>query len=279
MPSWFNKVFKTDDKASATQPSKTQPTRSYSLRPSSPATSAASGDSQSAPSSGPPKARRVVEPTIVLDESPVAPDSQIRIKGQIDKDGGGCLFMIDRPVLNGHSAWFPMPQAATESPLAQAIFAVDGADSVLIHGMNISVERNPMHRENWEDWAKAIGARIRAHLEAGEPVVSEAFLASLPSETEIRDKIQRVIETEINPGIASHSGAISLERIEGNTVYIRMMGGCQGCAASTITLRQGIHQAFREAVPQLGAILDQTDHAAGTNPFYRSLPTGMNANA
>jgi Fe-S cluster biogenesis protein NfuA len=88
-----------------------------------------------------------------------------------------------------------------------------------------------------------------------------------------------VIDLEINPGIAAHSGVITLERVIGNTAFIKMGGGCQGCAASTITLREGVHKAFRDAAPQVGAILDETDHTAGSNPFYRNLPAGMEANA
>ncbi len=273
MPSWFSKVFKTDEASSAPGKPNVDASRSYSLRSASPAAAAA-------PKEHAPKLRRIVEPTVVMDESQSRQsDGRIRIKGQLEKDGSSCVFMVDRVLLEGHSAWFPTRQAASDAPLAQAIFDVEGVETVLIHGMNVTVERDPVQRGDWEDWAKAIGAKIRAHLEAGQPVVTEEFLATMPSEDEIREKLQRVIETEINPGISLHSGAISLESVEGNTVYIRMLGGCQGCAASTITLRQGIHQAFREAVPRLGAILDQTDHASGKNPFYRAMPAGMSADA
>ena len=47
-----------------------------------------------------------------------------------------------------------------------------------------------------------------------------------------------------------------------------MGGGCQGCGMATATLRQGVETALRRAVPEIGAILDTTDHAAGTNPYY-----------
>jgi Fe-S cluster biogenesis protein NfuA len=68
---------------------------------------------------------------------------------------------------------------------------------------------------------------------------------------------------------------VTLERVEGNTIFLTMGGGCQGCAASSITLRQGIHTTFRRAVPQIGAIYDETDHTAGTNPYFTQLPAGM----
>jgi Fe-S cluster biogenesis protein NfuA len=68
---------------------------------------------------------------------------------------------------------------------------------------------------------------------------------------------------------------ITLLGVTGNTIRIHMGGGCQGCAASTVTLKEGIHKAFRQAVPQIGAILDETDHSAGTNPYYDQIPMGM----
>ena len=48
-----------------------------------------------------------------------------------------------------------------------------------------------------------------------------------------------------------------------------MGGGCQGCSAASVTLRQGIHGTLRERVPEVGAIYDDTDHAAGLNPYFR----------
>ena len=81
--------------------------------------------------------------------------------------------------------------------------------------------------------------------------------------------MQKVIETEINPGVAAHSGFITLTRIRGNSVTISMGGGCQGCSAADVTLRQGIHKSFRDAMPSIGAIYDDTDHAAGLNPYFK----------
>lgn len=94
-------------------------------------------------------------------------------------------------------------------------------------------------------------------------------MARIPSEEELRRQVARVIDEEINPGIAAHSGVITLEAVRGNSVYIRMGGGCQGCAASEITLRQGIDALVREKVPEVGAIIDVTDHAAGRSPYFR----------
>ncbi len=79
-----------------------------------------------------------------------------------------------------------------------------------------------------------------------------------------------VLDQTINPSIASHGGVADLVALdEGERVaYIVMGGGCQGCSLSRMTLSQGIEKALVEAIPELSAVIDVTDHASGTNPFY-----------
>ncbi len=270
MPSWFSKVFKNDT-------GKAKPIERIPPRDALAGGIDVSDDDQTAaPQPEPAMPRRVVNAPVLTENADHSSwSADIRIKARVEKGNGSCVFMVDRPVFEGHSAWFPKPELAVESPLAQALFAVDGVDSVVLHDFTVTVTRKPTIFGDWDHMAKEIGSAIRGHLLEEKPVVTETFLAGLPSEDEICNTLQRVIDTEINPGIAAHSGAISLDRVEGNTVYIEMMGGCQGCAASDITLRQGIHEAFRSAMPGVGAILDVTDHSAGKNPFYSELPAGM----
>src|ERR1035437_1139396 len=79
-----------------------------------------------------------------------------------------------------------------------------------------------------------------------------------------------VLEEQVNPSIASHGGRADLIALdeESKTAYIKLSGGCQGCAMSRLTLSQGIETTLREAIPQLVNVLDVTDHASGVNPFY-----------
>ncbi|HEV8323590.1 MAG TPA: NifU family protein [Myxococcota bacterium] len=85
----------------------------------------------------------------------------------------------------------------------------------------------------------------------------------------MRRKIQRIIDEEINPAVASHGGRIELVDFVDDKVYLKMMGGCQGCASSSLTLRQGIESLLREEIPDIKDIVDVTDHAAGSNPYYQ----------
>lgn len=83
-------------------------------------------------------------------------------------------------------------------------------------------------------------------------------------------RVVAVLEQAVNPSIASHGGRadlVALDEADG-TAYLRLSGGCQGCAMSQMTLRQGIETALREEVPELTRVLDVTDHGSGENPFY-----------
>ncbi len=82
--------------------------------------------------------------------------------------------------------------------------------------------------------------------------------------------IQELLDTQINPGVATHGGQVELVDVQDNRVYIRFGGGCQGCGMVSVTLNQGVEQAIREAFPEIREIIDTTDHAAGTNPYYQS---------
>ena len=81
--------------------------------------------------------------------------------------------------------------------------------------------------------------------------------------------IQELLDTQINPGVASHGGQVELVDVRDDVVYIRFSGGCQGCGMVGVTLNQGVEEAIREAFPEMRAIIDTTDHAAGTNPYYQ----------
>ena len=95
--------------------------------------------------------------------------------------------------------------------------------------------------------------------------------ADLPElKGELAEKVQAVLESQINPAIASHGGAAQLIGVEGNDIYLRLGGGCQGCGMAQVTLTQGIEASLREAVPEIGNIIDATDHAAGENPYFAS---------
>jgi Fe/S biogenesis protein NfuA len=82
------------------------------------------------------------------------------------------------------------------------------------------------------------------------------------------ERVQYVIETEINPMLASHKGRVSLEEVTADgVVVLRFGGGCHGCGMVDVTLRNGIEKTLRARVPEVTAVRDATDHASGAAPY------------
>ena len=82
------------------------------------------------------------------------------------------------------------------------------------------------------------------------------------------EKVQQLLEGQINPALQSHGGYAQLDRVEGETAYVTMGGGCQGCAVSAQTLREGIARSIVESIPEITDVQDVTDHDQGENPYY-----------
>ena len=87
-------------------------------------------------------------------------------------------------------------------------------------------------------------------------------------DTPVGKAIQGVLDERVNPSVASHGGHISLIDVKGDTAFIRLEGGCQGCGMADATLKQGVEVEIKSAVPEIVSVLDVTDHAGGTNPYY-----------
>lgn len=85
---------------------------------------------------------------------------------------------------------------------------------------------------------------------------------------EIKERVQHLLDTSINPGVAGHGGFIRLLDVQENVVYLQMGGGCQGCGMADVTLKAGIESLIKEEIPEVTEVLDTTDHSAGRNPYY-----------
>jgi Fe/S biogenesis protein NfuA len=87
---------------------------------------------------------------------------------------------------------------------------------------------------------------------------------------DVAQRVIQVLEQQINPSIAAHGGRADLVAVEGEAAYLRLSGGCAGCGMAAVTLSQGIEVALRESVIEITRVIDVTDHAAGTNPYYEA---------
>ena len=82
------------------------------------------------------------------------------------------------------------------------------------------------------------------------------------------DKVRVLLAERINPALAAHGGFAELVGVEDDKAFVTMGGGCQGCAMSAATLREGITKAILEAIPEITEVVDTTDHDQGENPYY-----------
>ncbi len=195
-------------------------------------------------------------------------EGTITITGEPTTDPSTCKFIVDRPVYPGKSAYFGNRESSEASVLARRLFEIPEVTNVLIADNKITISKTGS--DPWPVIGKLVGAKIREHIRSSEPAVDENYVSNFPAENEIRQKVQDLFESEINPALGSHGGWVELVDVKGNTVYVKMGGGCQGCASAKMTLKMGIERIVREKIPEVAEILDATDHSTGDNPYYKS---------
>lgn len=89
------------------------------------------------------------------------------------------------------------------------------------------------------------------------------------ADASVVERVNYILAAEINPGLASHGGRVSLLELRADgAVVLQFGGGCQGCGMKDVTLKQGVEKTLLARVPELTAVIDATDHAAGTQPYY-----------
>lgn len=200
-----------------------------------------------------------------------------------------CRFVASQPIAPGRWAYFASQEDAKDSALASRLLLLPGARSVLLSHDSATITRDaPATRsklggairglrrlfgdaqataDSWKVLAVEVGKVLRDHLATGETAVSEAVFARNPSNAELRLRVQMVLDTEVNPVLAGHGGGVSILDLIDNVVYVRLSGGCQGCGLVDNTLKHGVEGAIRDAVPEIGAIFDLTDHSSGQTPY------------
>lgn len=136
-----------------------------------------------------------------------------------------------------------------------------GAFTVLVD--EASVKRLDGARVDFVETIQESGFQITPDPDAVKDAMDEAGTGGA-----LAERVTQVLDTEINPAIAAHGGVINLVDVQGTEIFIEMAGGCQGCAMSRMTLRQGVERMVSQSVPEVTAIHDVTDHASGDNPYF-----------
>ena len=181
-----------------------------------------------------------------------------------------CKFTVSRTVHPGGPFFFDNKERAGGSPLVERLFVLPGVAHVLVTENVVTVGKEPS--TEWSGLKSAIGTAIRTQLLTGVPAILETPRNAVTggrTDAEVRTVVQELLDREVNRSIAGHGGQISIVDVRDGNLFIAMGGGCQGCAASQVTLRQGFEVMVRRVAPEIADIVDTTDHTAGKKPFYQ----------
>jgi len=199
-----------------------------------------------------------VDPTITIRAEPLLADPDT------------CKFTVSRTVHPGGPFFFDDKDRAGGSPLVERLFALSGVAHVLVTESVVTVGKEPS--ASWSGLKSAIGTAIRTQMLTAVPaILNTPRDASTRGRTdaEVRAVVQELLDKEVNRSIAGHGGHLSIIDVRDGNLFIAMSGGCQGCSASQVTLRQGVEVMVRRVAPEIVDIVDTTDHAMGKKPFYK----------
>ncbi len=192
----------------------------------------------------------------------------IRAEASVN-DPDTCKFIVSRTLHPGGPFFFGNKERAAGSPLVEQLFALPGVVNVLIAESVVTICKEPIAL--WSGLKAAIGTAIRSQLLTGAPAILEMYAFTSTqgrSDAELNTAVQELLDKQVNRSIANHGGKISIVKVQQGKLFITMSGGCQGCASSTKTLRQGFEVMLKRVAPEIEEIVDTTNHAAGKQPFY-----------
>ena len=189
---------------------------------------------------------------------------EIRIRGEPTADPQKCRFVLEAEVLSRSPVSFNKESDTSKAPLAEKLLALPYIAGVSISGSAVTLTGDNV--ESWPAIGKEIGGVIREQIKSGEPAVEEEIMDI--GDADLFTQVNLLIKNDVNPSIAAHGGIITLHSVNDGKAFVTMGGGCQGCTASSITLKQGVESYIVAKVDGVNEIVDMTDHSEGENPYY-----------
>lgn len=164
-------------------------------------------------------------------------------------------FLPGVTVLPEGTLFYTSATAAKDSPLAVALFAVEGVNAVFLSTDFISVTK--AEAADWQSLKPLLLTAIMDHFTAGKPVLKPAKKvkkAAAVEEDELTAQIRELIDTRVRPAVAQDGGDIVFKGFEDGIVKLELHGACSGCPSSTATLKQGIENMLKHYVPEVIAV-------------------------
>lgn len=177
-----------------------------------------------------------------------------------------CRFISDRTLYIG-TRTVNGKLEAKGLPLAEKLLNTTGVEKLQLIGHLLVVTRT-LERE-WNDLGPEIESILTSYLISGQALTPDDVQDQMMLiGRNTKEKVQYLLDTQINPGVAEHGGSVQVIDVKDGGVYVRLHGGCQGCGAADFTLKQGIETIVKRAIPEIKQIIDLTNHRAGLNPYY-----------
>ncbi|WPZ35584.1 NifU family protein [Thalassobaculum sp. OXR-137] len=164
-------------------------------------------------------------------------------------------FLPGRTVMVSGTAEFKSEEeAAAGSPLAAALFDVDGVTTVFLANEFISVSKRD--DKEWYLMKPAVLGVIMEHFVAGKPILADGATEAseaevLPEDEEVVSQIKELLDTRVRPAVAMDGGDIVFHGYQDGVVTLTMQGACAGCPSSTATLKMGIENMLRHYIPEI----------------------------
>jgi Fe-S cluster biogenesis protein NfuA len=165
-------------------------------------------------------------------------------------------FLPGQTVMGSGTADFKSVSEAKKSPLALALFDIEGGESVFLGADFISITK--LDETGWDLLKPLILGAIMGHFQLGSPVIEDGEDLEDKNAQEDSDplvrKIKELIDTRVRPAVAQDGGDIVYHGFEKGIVYLQMQGACSGCPSSTITLKNGIENMLKHYVPEVSEV-------------------------
>jgi Fe-S cluster biogenesis protein NfuA len=148
-------------------------------------------------------------------------------------------------------------EEASRSPLAEALFSIDGVSGVFLGPDFISVTKAD---GEWQHLKPAVLGAIMEHFTSGIPLLRDAGTQTVddeffaPGDAEIVTTIKELLESRVRPAVASDGGDITFKGFRDGIVYLSMRGACSGCPSSTATLKNGIQNLMQHYLPEVQGV-------------------------
>lgn len=179
---------------------------------------------------------------------------ELRMHAERTPNPESVKWVLGRPVVPaGGSATFAQSVAGDVSPLAQALLALDGVESILLGPDFVTVTK--VRELAWSELAGPIPEAIRSWHASGEPALGPSWAPPEAIEDDaVLARIRRILEEEIGPYVAQDGGEILLEGFDEGVVKVHLRGACEGCPSSSITLKMGIEARLKQEIPEVIAV-------------------------